>query len=134
MNCKVCCLPAVSLCAQCQNDPYCGIKCQKKDWKTKHQFLCKAKATTSTKVSKQMAGYITPPPENILPPPGKGIRCGTCKWYRSKDDTYGSCAFVDGTIHIHGCCNLYTLLDSVGLLPDFDYSSGAEIKKAMGLL
>lgn len=56
-----------------------------------------------TLLSKAEAGYIRPPHETLWPEPGKGIRCGTCIYYRN-----GLCGVVEGSVHDQGCCNLWS--------------------------
>lgn len=55
-----------------------------------------------SKLTKQESGYVTPP-KKLWSPSKKGIRCGTCKFYRAN-----GCAIVEGYIHPQDCCNLWT--------------------------
>lgn len=70
--------------------------------------------------TKGEAGYIDPPPQRLWPARGKGIRCGTCIYFRD-----GACDVVEGDIHGQGCCNLWT---DDGNEDISQYLSGAEIE------
>lgn len=40
MECAVCKSPATAQCSQCQNTSYCGVECQKQDWRSGHALAC----------------------------------------------------------------------------------------------
>lgn len=77
------------------------------------------------KVTKTLAGYINPPPRALWPPPGKGIRCGTCAFFGGVRGKYAHhCSKVKGTIQAQGCCNLWSYDGHVTT----SYGCGADIE------
>jgi len=73
------------------------------------------------KISKKASGFIKPPPKEFHAPKGKGIRCGTCKYYSA---TAKKCALVCGKIEPQACCNLWA---NTGR-PKTDFSCGQDIE------
>jgi hypothetical protein len=73
-----------------------------------------------TKATKEEAGYIDPPPKRLHAPKGKGIRCGTCKYFGKKHECY----VVSGEILAQGCCNLWTLTGK----DEYVFASGSDIE------
>lgn len=71
------------------------------------------------KITYQQAGYIRPP--------GVEIRCGTCAFFADKTKQLSNCKVVDGTVHDHGCCNLWS---HDGKLTT-DYECGDKLKKIL---
>ena len=50
-------------------------------------------------------------PRSLFPPRGKGIRCGTCKFFRGVDvsNAPGGCFIVQGIITAQGCCSYWAV-------------------------
>mgnify|MGYP002083290914 CR=1 FL=1 len=81
------------------------------------------------KLSFSESGYIIPN-SKIYPKSGKGIRCGTCYYYKYYDKflSKGKCAIVNGEINTQGCCNLWT---NTGDIEDLNFLSGKDILKKL---
>lgn len=74
--------------------------------------------------TKKESGYINPPPVKIRPAKGKGIRCGTCIFYKENTATKGQCSLVKGQLHPHGCCNLWSYTGKI----DTSFSCGKDLE------
>jgi len=72
-----------------------------------------------TKLTKKQSGFIKPPPQSLWSPHNKGIRCGTCVFYKDN-----KCKIVQGQIHPQACCNLWTHTGELNL----DFSCGKDIQ------
>lgn len=71
------------------------------------------------KLTKTQSGYINPPDKSIQPSKGKGIRCGTCVFYKNK-----RCRIVTGQVQSQGCCNLWSHGDKL----HFNFDCGRDIE------
>lgn len=87
----------------------------------------KTNETKGMKASKKAAGYMLPPESQWVREPGKGIRCGTCRFWSPS----GSCALVsreDSVIHGEGCCNLYEIPGKPEVTRPWLFASGRDME------
>ena len=103
------------------------------------------------KLTQSEAGYITAWQAGGLatwPPPGRGIRCGTCRWFARPSvaipeagphpgnvEVPNGCRIVAGAIDSQGCCSVWNVggraITLISQRPSLDPSVYAKLEELL---